>query len=315
MFATKQIHPLPDWKLVSTCACLWTLVAALGTANGQITPPSDAGAAPDREIADQPSFIRVARDEKDEPLALEVAITRYVRANRQGQKVVLDLVGAVHVADRSYFDELNKLFVEYDAVLYELVAPEGTRIPRGGGRGSSGVSVLQSGLVDLLDLDFQLERIDYEKENLVHADMSPDEFAKSMKDRGESVVQMILNVLSKSVARQSQPAEAPTEVDLFAALFAPDRASRLKRILAEQFAGIEVMLAVFSGPQGSTLLTERNKKALRVLDREIKAGKQQLAIFYGCGHILDLHDRLLDEFGFELRSQKWIVAWDLQRVD
>ncbi len=34
----------------------------------------------------------------------------------------VDLIGAVHIAHREYFQLLNKKFRNYDAVLYELVA-------------------------------------------------------------------------------------------------------------------------------------------------------------------------------------------------
>ena len=44
---------------------------------------------------------------------------------------VVDLIGAVHVGEKSYYEALDKQFEDYDAVLYELVAPEGTRVPKG----------------------------------------------------------------------------------------------------------------------------------------------------------------------------------------
>lgn len=270
-------------------------------------------AATDVEITEEaPVFLRLVRDDDDQLKSLETAITQYVLTKPDGTTVRVDLVGAVHVADRRYFDELNRRFTKYDALLYELVAPEGTRVPRGKSRGTSGVSMLQGGLVDLLDLDFQLDRIDYEKDNFVHADMSPEEFSKSMEDRGESVVQLIFKMIGESMAKQSQPLNGTSDVDLIAALFAPDRALRLKRILAVHFQDMESMMTVFEGPNGSTLLSGRNAKALQVMEREIRAGKSKLGIFYGVGHLSDLHERLTQDLGFEMRFQKWFVAWDLQ---
>ena len=38
--------------------------------------------------------------------------------------------------------------------------------------------------------------IDYKKANFVHADMSPDEMAKSMKDRGESIWTIMLRMMA-----------------------------------------------------------------------------------------------------------------------
>ena len=105
----------------------------------------------------------------------------------------VDLVGAVHVGEKDYYEQLNQLFTSYDAVLYELVAPEGTRIEPGKSRSSRiAVSYIQNLMKDVLKLEFQLDRIDYTKPNMVHADMSPQEFSQSMKDRDESFLKMFL---------------------------------------------------------------------------------------------------------------------------
>lgn len=263
----------------------------------------------------QPLFLRIVRDEGNYLEAMETAITQYVRRLPNGKSIHVDLVGAVHVADREYFDKLNQLFTKYDALLYELVAPASARIPKGESRESSGVSMLQSGLVDLLDLDFQLECIDYTKKNFVHADMSPKEFTKSMADRGESVAQLVFQIIAEAAANPNPSVHGPTDIDLLAAFFAPDRAMRLKRILAEQFQNMESMITVLQGPKGSTLLTERNAKALQVMEREIRGGKNKLGIFYGVAHLAHLHQCLTQELGFELRSQSWLVAWKLQAAD
>jgi hypothetical protein len=68
-------------------------------------------------------------------------------------------------------------------------------------------------------------------------------------------------------------------------------------------------LSAFDGPEGSTLITERNKKALRVLDRELMAGKRRIAIFYGAGHMKDMEDRLINEFKMRRVSATWLTAW------
>jgi hypothetical protein len=68
---------------------------------------------------------------------------------------------------------------------------------------------------------------------------------------------------------------------------------------------------VFNGPEGSTLVTERNKKALDVLRRQIKSGKRRLAIFYGAAHMEDMARQLESEFGLQRSGTTWVVAWDL----
>lgn len=61
---------------------------------------------------------------------------------------------------------------------------------------------------------------------------------------------------------------------------------------------------------GTVIVSERNKVALRVLQQQIKAGKQHLAIFYGAAHLPDMEKRLL-AMGFTLQKDEWVTAWDL----
>lgn len=270
--------------------------------------------APAQQAGDeqQPQFLRVRRDADGRPKRMETAIVRYASDKTESKQSYVDLIGAVHVADKAYFDKLNRLFRSYDVVLYELVAPEGTRVPKGGGQKSkSVVSSVQIGMKRMLELEFQLEQIDYTKKNFVHADMTPDEFAKSMKDRGESFVQILFRMMGQSAAQQADASGGSSDVRLLMAFFAEDRALRLKRIMAEQFEDMEGTMAAFSGPSGSTLVTERNKKALSVLSRELKAGKRRIAIFYGVGHLADMEERLESEFGLSRGKARWISAWDL----
>ena len=223
--------------------------------------------------------------------------------------ITVDLIGAVHIGDKLYYQTLNKVFQEYDALLYELVAPPNAR-PKGGTNPSNPLAWLQNGMGSALELDYQLTHIDYHQKNFVHADMTPEEFSKSMSDRGEGFMQMFLKSMGQGIAQQNNPGTMK-DTDLFAALFAPDRALRLKRIMAEQFENLDSQMAVFGGPEGSTLITERNKKALEVLSAQLKAGKKKIGIFYGAGHMADMEERLSKDFQLRPSETRWITAWDL----
>ncbi len=258
------------------------------------------------------TFLRLVRDKKKGPIALEAAIVRYVLQDG-GKKTTVDLVSAVHVAEKSYYDQLNREFAKYDAVLYELVAPKGTRIPKGGlPSGGSPISMLQSGMTEMLELEFQLEEIDYTRKNMVHADMSPTQFSESMQRRGESVFTMFLRMMGYAMARQSSGEGGSTDMQLLMALFDKNRALALKRAMAEQFEDMEGTLGALDGPDGSTIISERNKVALSVLRKQIDSGKRKLAVFYGAGHMPDLEKRLRDDFGLERKKTRWLVAWDLK---
>ena len=258
-------------------------------------------------------YIRLLRDKNGRPLELQTAIVRFVAADEARKGLTVALIAAVHIGEKSYYEQLNQEFDGYDSLLYELVAPEGTRVPQGGAKSNHPVSRLQTGMKDLLDLDFQLDHVDYQSKNFVHADMSPEAFSKSMDDRGESIWALVFRILGQSMAQQNK-GDKSMDAELLLALFDKNRALALKRVLAEQFEDIEGMMSAFNGPDGSTLITERNKRALEVLAKEIGSGKKHLAIFYGAGHMPDMAKRLMAEFNLKAEREEWVTAWDLHEA-
>ncbi|MAT70037.1 MAG: hypothetical protein CMJ58_10995 [Planctomycetaceae bacterium] len=313
-FRRRRVTPLAlfGWLL----APLWAAgcqaqEAAVAPVVGQL--PEDAGE----------HWVRlVEKKGQADPIAMETALIRYVpRADFDADRPVgdyerfVDLVGAVHIADRSYYDELNKRFRGYDAVLYELVAPEGTVVPKGRGTSNSHpLGAMQNMMKSALELEHQLEQVDYTARNFVHADMSPEQFMQSMADRNDNFLKMYLRMVGASMAQQSQnqtTGESP-EMDLIMAFMSDDRPRRLKIAMAKQFEGMESLLTGFSGPEGSTIITERNKAALAVLREQLDEGTGKLAVFYGAGHLSDMHQRLIDEFDMQPIAQEWLQAWDLR---
>lgn len=264
-------------------------------------------------VEDPIRFLRLVAEEDGRPRALEAAIVRCMPSGDPASGPVVDLISAIHVAEPEFYSQLNREFPNYDAVLYELVAPEGTRIPKGAERKANHpLSFVQHGLTDLLELQFQLEGIDYSGENLVHADMSPEQFTQSMQARGESFGDVFFRMMGYSLARQNEGSGTASEARLLMALFAGNRAMALRRVMAEQFESMQGAMNVMDGPEGSTIIAERNKVALDVLRRELADGKQKVAIFYGAGHMDDMLVRLRNEFGLVPVEIRWLTAWKLQ---
>jgi hypothetical protein len=75
---------------------------------------------------------------------------------------------------------------------------------------------------------------------------------------------------------------------------------------------MESTLSGMSGPEGSTLITERNKRALEVLQKQLKMGRRKVGIFYGAGHLNDMHERLVKDFQMLPVGIMWMEAWDLR---
>jgi hypothetical protein len=271
-------------------------------------------------------FLRVKRDKNDTAIALETATVRFVpRSGDAG--VTVDLIAAVHVGDKSYYESLNKQMAQYDVLLYELVAPEGTRIPKGGKREKSNpLALMQDILKNVLDLESQVEQIDYTMKNFVHADLSPEKMAEAIKERGDDGLTLALSVAADLLRKQNleemkkgkerakgkkDKDEDEDEPDLMALLLDPQAAVKLKRTMAEQFeaSGDDIGL----GPTiGNILVGDRNKAALKVLQKEIAKGKKKIGIFYGAAHMPDFEKRLREDFDLKRDREEWVTAWNLK---
>jgi hypothetical protein len=273
---------------------------------------AEGAAAPPKNDGTPAQFLRLTRDKDRVPLALETLIVRYAPAKARGPAATVDLVAAIHIADKSYYAQLNHEFESYDAVLYELVAPEKSPAPRPGDAASHHpITLLQTGMKDLLGLEYQLQGIDYTRPNMIHADMSPKQFAEEMNKRGESAMTMLARMFGYALTHQDASADG-SGGQLLMAFFDKNRNLALKRAMAEQFVGSEGSLAALEGPAGSTLIGGRNQVALEVLRKQIAAGKRKIAIFYGAAHMPDMQKRLCTEFKLTPVSTRWLTAWNLK---
>ena len=258
-------------------------------------------------------FLRVTKDENNVPISLQLANARYVPISGIPKDMHVDLISAVHVADKSYYEALNELFKSYDVVLYELVAPEGTKVgDKNAGEGKSLLSAIQLGMKNALGLTFQLDEVDYSPENFVHADISPEDFKKSMDEKGESFFSMFLNMWLVGIQQQATNPNAVNDVELIMAMFSDNRERDLKIIAAQQFMSMDPIMKAIEGEDGSTILAARNLKALKVLRQEIENGHKTFAIFYGAAHMPEMARVMMEEFKLKPDQVNWIDAWDLK---
>jgi hypothetical protein len=275
-----------------------------------------------QEAKPQPStFIRLQRDGNKQPTTLETATVRYVPANGK-DGVVVDLIGVVHIGDRSYYDKLNQQMAQYDVVLYELVAKQGTRIPKGGKANKDNALGMVMQLAKLvLELDLQTERIDYTKKNFVHADLSPQEMAEAVKKRGDDGFTLFLSITAdmlrqqnlQQMKRDKNPPQKEEDVDIMNLLGDPERAAKLKRMMAEQLVKSATGDGGFGKTLNTILISDRNAAAMKVFQKELAAGKKKIGIFYGAGHMADFEKRLRNDFGLKRDSEQWLTAWDIKK--
>ena len=259
----------------------------------------------------QSEYVRITADAAGTPVAMQTPIIAFEPAGGEPRGLQVDLVGAVHIADAGYYDTLNQRFTDYDAVLYELVAPEGAR-PVPDAEPTNLVSFAQSGMTQMLGLTHQLREIDYLRPNFVHADLTPQGLTQSMSERGESMLGYVFRLFG-AVAEGEIPetTRSVSGLTLLAMLFSPDREHRLKIEFARSMLDVEWIISLIEGNEGSSLIGERNARALAVLTKRIGLGDRRIAIFYGVAHMPDLASRLESEFGLVQRDVTWLDAWDL----
>lgn len=341
-----MLRPLSNTVMSLSAAAVTTAVLAVvltsGTSATAAETSQDQAAADEQQGAaekgqqeesatEAPAYIRIRRNERNLAVAMETSVLTFSNSEEFPDASV-DLIGAVHLGDPEYYDQLNKLFPDYDVVLFEAVMPErAVRLGmRPGGKsaesrpslsdeeewndakiGFAAISVLQLGMKDVLGMEFQLSAIDYTPDNFVHADMTAEEFEATMKERGESFSQMLLSEMGRSLSSQQQQNPLAMNLDLLLSAFSSDRSWAMRRIGANQLIKAGAGEAFASADGTSTIITERNRKCLEVLREQLQKHRR-IGIFYGAGHFADMGQRMQDEFGFKPGREIWIPAWRLR---
>ena len=241
---------------------------------------------------------------------LETSIVTY--RNEAGATV--RLVGAVHIGEKSYYEGLNDTFRGDDAVLYEMVKPKDAGVPKPNQPSKSGIGQFQHYLKDTLNLDFQLDDVDYSRPNFVHADLDAETFEKMQAERGESMFTLMIREMMDAMSKGDVANGLNTDDlagELIAMFCRPDGERQVKLLLARHMGDMEKTAAGLGGADGSVILGERNKAALKVLTKTLAEGKKHISIFYGAAHMASLSDTLQKEMGFKPVSVEWRMAWDL----
>ncbi len=254
------------------------------------------------------NYIRVVRDAKAKKASLDTSIQHFEGENG----VSVDLIGAVHVGEKTYYTKLNDIFKLYDAVLYEVVAEEGTRPSKQERNAKHIPSVIGAGqqaFAKMLGLVHQLEYIDYQPQNMVHADMSPQEFAQASKAREDGFTAWYLRSVGYSMGKTDTNG---SDAKVLLALFSKDRKKALKSAMAEQFIDMDGQTDALKGTsKGTSIISDRNDKVLKKLSEILQSNKQKkIAIFYGAAHLPDFADKLEKNFKLAPKSITWIPAWN-----
>jgi hypothetical protein len=253
-------------------------------------------------------YIRVTEDEKN--VWLQTSVTRYVK-----DAVSVDLIGAVHIADKQYFIDLNTLFTKSEVLLFEMVGGDkmdkGKKINEAEQKDLqfSFLGAMHNTMQDKLDLAGQKDHVDYSQENFVHADLSMEEFKKLQKEKQESILSFALKNAQNQAKVAGKPVKQPSMIKLLKALVTGN-ADLLKLNIVHTLGQGDDQIAAFAGK--SVIIGDRNEKCLQVMNDQIAAGKKNIGIFYGAAHFPDMEDRMF-KMGFKKTNQFWMTAWDIDK--
>jgi len=247
-------------------------------------------------------FIRIKED--GEAARLQTAYFGY---EKDGVRV--DLIGAIHIADKRYYEFLNESFEDYDALLFEMVG--GERLgggekkpepePEAGENKLAALLTVYETMENALGLSGQGAVIDYTAENFVHADLTMKEFEALQEERGES----LLGFMIQSALTAERPLREPNSINLMRGMLG-GKPDLVKMELMHAMAEADKQIDSLDGE--NVIIGDRNARCIDVLDQEVAAGKKNIGVFYGAAHFPDMERRLLEK-GFTRVSQKWATAW------
>ncbi len=286
------------------------LATAAGMLPMKVVAQDSAVAEPENEIAEnkvaKTDYVRVTEDKQS--VQLQTSVTRYVKDG-----VSVDLIGAVHIADKQYFMDLNTLFTKSEVLLFEMVGGDKMvrgKLPEGEGAKKKDtqfnfLGVMYNTMQKRLALAGQKDHIDYSKENFVHADLSMEEFRRLQKEKKESILSFALKSGQGAAAPKKQPAMGKLLLGLLTG-----NADMLKLNIVHTLGQGDDQIAEFTGK--SVIIGDRNVKCLEVMNDQIAMGKKNIGIFYGAAHFPDMEERMI-KMGFQKTNQYWMTAWDINK--
>jgi hypothetical protein len=251
-------------------------------------------------------FLRFVGEGPD--AGMQVGIVSYVKPGAPR----VDLVGAVHAAEKAYFEEIQRVLDRSDLVLYEMVkgkdqepwaktdAPAAER---------SAIAEFQATLARAFDLVFQMDAIDYRRRRFVHADMTSEEFlAKgggTLSKEMEATLARVRPLLAMA-ARFLNPGDVASPA---ARATAAGMRTKMKGMIGAMLGGMGGKIGGLLGSMGGEdlILRQRNEVAIAAFDAARK-DVGNIAIFYGAAHMPDLEQRLLAR-GWVRAGGRWLVAW------
>lgn len=263
------------------------------------------------------------RDEtKPGTYALRIAVRDYVPLDGAGPR--LRLVGAIHIADRAFYGDIQAVLDRADCVLFEGVSESPADFKRD--PASRKKDHLYTKMADALGLITQFEGIDYRRDHFVNADLSPSqmlalleadiaqggatadaaraakaqfgELSKMMKGGGSGMSGMMINLMIGVIERSPKM-----------------RATVLLMLASADPSSEQGFGAMGKGGArlGRLILEDRNAAVLAAIDEKVgELGPgSTVAVFYGAAHLRGIEDALIRRKGYIPDTTRWLTAYEV----
>jgi hypothetical protein len=257
-------------------------------------------------------FIRLQPAENGKPMAFQTATGRYTSAKGD---VTIDLIGVVHVGEKKYYEKYNELFKGYDVVLYEAAGGPITGKPSG--LDFDPLNLFYKSLTKAMRIDEQLQVVDYTAPNFVHADLSVKDLPEVLNKRGDNLLSLFLSIAADMIrehnlaqAKMQKEGKKVEKFNAMSLLTDPQAPYKLRHGMAKELVENESGLG-FGKTVDSLVIDERNEMCMKVLAKQLAAGKKKIAIFYGAAHMPDFEQRLIRDHNMRAVGMDWYTAWEI----
>ena len=279
-------------------------IARWDLANGPPKPPRFGiyarNVSPQLRAEAPKSHIRYLEGDDEQEGKLQTAVTRWVHPKTGN---VMFLVGAVHVGDGAYYDQLQTILDNVDLVLFEGVGGGAAKVTEEEKASFDVLFRFQMVLKDILGMEFQTQHMDYTRKHFKRADTDLSSLKAVMKEKKVSLptdnklVRLLLRVLLGFMDTDSVKKN-------------PALQSMLRSRMAPMLADADKLMEKMGGGLQAVLIDYRNEVAMKVLEEELQGGRKndRLALFYGAAHLPDFAQRL-GATGWSCQGTDWVTAW------
>lgn len=254
--------------------------------------------------------------------ALRIAVRDYVPLDGAGPRI--RLVGAVHVASRAFYTDVQAVLDQADCVLFEGVSESPDDFKRDPAARKK--DHLYTKIADALGLITQFEGVDYRRDHFVNADLSP---------------RQMLELLEADIAKGGETAAAARAAkEQFGALTkvmkgggggmsgmminlmlgVVERSPRMRATLLLTLASVDPesepgmgMGGKGGARLGQLILEDRNAAVIEAIRGQVgELGVDRtVAAFYGAAHLRGLEDALIRRLGYVPAETRWLTAFEV----